>query len=483
MSQQGNLTYALVSERGELGGDVIDGSRHLASAHVGHDAIATEVITAGHDGHPGMPRLLAPYGKIARKAVAYLERLDLGLARDDATREQIDQVPEVMRAEDDVHVGELIAQGRTLELPDASAHGDDALGVMRARHVLDRGDLTHETLLRLLAYAAGQEDGDVGFLDGEHRQRTGFLEHAGDAFGIVLVHLAAKGALPVRHARKRSSLVYLVHLVHVSFHRSLCALACSEKRAVLPFIKPVGAELGTTYRIAMPVGTAADAKAKALGNLDELGALLGRLQGMVCLQTRHALAGEAGNEVNDAIARGMGDEGVSARLRDEAHRLDGIGIDGIDIARRCRPEELAKRLVDIRDTTALDEQATEERTVRGRLHLAQVIGADGIAVLVQQIGHLVDAVGASTTILVEVGDERVVARIDEVAEHVHGAPVVARRDFHAGNELDAMLGTWQASRLEGGQGIMIGYGNGLQAIDTAGKRGNLCRTVSTVRCG
>ena len=84
--------------------------------------------------------------------------------------------------------------------------------------------------------------------------------------------------------------------------------------------------------ITVPIRSATHAQPKVMGNLDELGALRRRLHGMVRLQSRHAFVSKTCNEVNDAIACGMGHEGASTRLGNEPHGLDRLGIDSIDVA-------------------------------------------------------------------------------------------------------------------------------------------------------
>ena len=90
---------------------------------------------------------------------------------------------------------------------------------------------------------------------------------------------------------------------------------------------------------------------------------------------------------NDAIPCGMGNERMSAGLDDKAHRLDGIGIHDVDVARRCWPEQLGKRLVRVRDASTFDEQPREKRTIGGLPRRAQVIGTHGAPTVAKQIGH------------------------------------------------------------------------------------------------
>ncbi len=82
----------------------------------------------------------------------------------------------------------------------------------------------------------------------------------------------------------------------------------------------------------------------------------------------------------------------------------------------------------------------------------------------QQISHLADTFGTSSTILVEKASKCRVVCIDKVAEHVHGAPRMSCRDFDTGNETDIMHGTRQPGVLKGSQAVVIGDGNGMQTF-------------------
>lgn len=46
--------------------------------------------------------------------------------------------------------------------------------------------------------------------------------------------------------------------------------------------------------------------------------------------------------------------------------------------------------------------------------------------------------------------------VDEIAEHVHGTPVVPGRYLDAGDELDAVFGTCRDGGRQAGEGIVIG---------------------------
>lgn len=102
---------------------------------------------------------------------------------------------EVVRAEDDVKMLELLRQFFPIALPYASAYGDDSL-VERAsgpqRNVFHRSDLAVEPCVCSFANAACHEYDDIGFLKRCNLLHSSMLEHAANAFRIMLVHLAAK---------------------------------------------------------------------------------------------------------------------------------------------------------------------------------------------------------------------------------------------------------------------------------------------------
>ena len=185
---------------------------------------------------------------------------------------------------------------------------------------------------------------------------------------------------------------------------------------------------------------------------------------MVCLKPAHSLAREGLDEVNDAIPCGMGNERMSAGLDDKAHRLDGIGIHDVDVARRCWPEQLGKRLVRVRDASTFDEQPREKRTIGGLPRRAQVIGTHGAPTVAKQIGHSEGTFGAPSAVFVEILDKCRITPVDEIAEHVHGTPVVPGRYLDAGDELDAVFGTCRDGGRQAGEGIVIGERDDGQSV-------------------
>ena len=119
--------------------------------------------------------------------------------------EQARQRAQVVGAEHDVEVGQLVGELLAVALADAAAYGDDALRERRARaqrDVLEGSHLAVEARVRRFAHAAGHERHDVGLFDGFNGKRAQAFQHAGDALGIVLVHLASERADAERQVRE-----------------------------------------------------------------------------------------------------------------------------------------------------------------------------------------------------------------------------------------------------------------------------------------
>ena len=189
-----------------LGRDILQRARFLASAHVGHDAVGAEVVAADGDGQPRRPIVLARRRQLGGKRRGGVEHLHLMAALLDGRFDQTGKRAEVVRAEDHVEMRQFLDELLAVALADAASHGDDALRKRRARaqrHVFERGHLAVQARVGRLAHAAGHERHDVGVFDRLDRQRAKALEHAGDALGIVLVHLASERADAEREVRER----------------------------------------------------------------------------------------------------------------------------------------------------------------------------------------------------------------------------------------------------------------------------------------
>ena len=211
LAQKGDLLHAGGHIALRLGYDILERARLLSAAYVGHDAVRAEVVATLRDGEPSGPRVLARRRQLRGKRRAGVEHLHVMAPLVERLFQQSRKRAQVVRAEHHVQVRQLIDELLPVALPDAAAHGHDALGQRGAgaqRSVLERGHLTVEARVGGFAHAARHEHDEVGILDGIDGQRAQAFEHAGNALGIVFVHLAAERADTEREVRERGMRVH-----------------------------------------------------------------------------------------------------------------------------------------------------------------------------------------------------------------------------------------------------------------------------------
>ncbi|GAB3872568.1 hypothetical protein GCM10027610_138220 [Dactylosporangium cerinum] len=121
-----------------------------------------------------------------------LEDLHLGRGVVAGPLQQHRQGADVVGAEHDVDPGGLLDDVAAVLLGEAAADRDlhAGLGELRRAQV---AEVAVEAVVGVLAHGAGVEHDDVRLGVDGHRDVAGVLEQAGDALGIVRVHLAAVG--------------------------------------------------------------------------------------------------------------------------------------------------------------------------------------------------------------------------------------------------------------------------------------------------
>ena len=100
-------------------------------------------------------------------------------------------------------------------LRDAAAHGNHTLARRRRRQAFAGIALTVQASIGGFAHAACHEDNNIGMLGIERHEATIRIEQTAHALGVVLIHLAAKGADKVGFTGKNIAYGTLVH-VHKS---------------------------------------------------------------------------------------------------------------------------------------------------------------------------------------------------------------------------------------------------------------------------
>ena len=189
LPEQGHLEHALVDQRLHLGEDLAGPAVLLLAAQRRDDAERAGVVAAHADRHPpGVGGV--PLGRQRRREdLERLDDLDLRLGVVPGPLQQRRQRAHVVRAEDDVHPRRAAHDLAAVLLREAAADGDLHAGV----GVLDRPEVAEvavEPVVGVLAHRAGVEDDDVGVAALGRGGVAGLLEEAGEALGVVHVHLA-----------------------------------------------------------------------------------------------------------------------------------------------------------------------------------------------------------------------------------------------------------------------------------------------------
>ena len=215
MAQQRNLTHALAHQTGHLVDNFLEGAALFATAHVRNDAIGAEIIAARHDGHPGVILGLAMPRHAHGIRILMLIGADMTLAVKERLGNELCHMCDGMRAKDDIDVIDVGEQALAIALRDAAAHGNHTLARRRRRQAFAGIALTVQASIGGLGHAACHEDNNIGMLGIERHEATIRIEQTAHALGIVLIHLAAKGADKVGFTGKNIAYGTLVH-VHKS---------------------------------------------------------------------------------------------------------------------------------------------------------------------------------------------------------------------------------------------------------------------------
>ena len=137
---------------------------------------------------------------------------NMTLAVQECLGNELGHMRDRMRAKDNIDVIDIGEQTLAVTLRDAAAHGDHALARGRRRKALTRVALTVQTGVSSLTYAARHEHDNVSMLRIERHEAAIRVEQATHALGVVLIHLAAKGADEVGFTGKNIAYGTLVHV-------------------------------------------------------------------------------------------------------------------------------------------------------------------------------------------------------------------------------------------------------------------------------
>ena len=202
LPEQGHLGDAVGGQGSHLVHDVVEAAADLPSPHRRHDAERAGVVAADLDGDPGRVGHLTPSRQRAGERLVVvggrlLQDLDDRPARRALLAQELGGPVHVVGAEHDVDVGRLVDDEVAVLLGQAAADHDLHVGPPLLEG-LELTEVAVELVVGVLADAAGVEHHHVGIVDAGGRAQAVGLEQAGDALGVVLVHLAPEGAHHVR---------------------------------------------------------------------------------------------------------------------------------------------------------------------------------------------------------------------------------------------------------------------------------------------
>jgi hypothetical protein len=199
-----------------VGGQLLDLSHHLGEGPAGlgpadrrHDAERAVVVTPDLDGDPTGPTLFPAYrhgrGERLFLRVGGIEDLDRGPAAGPGLPEQVAGPPHVVRPPHGVDPRGPGGHGVAVLLGQTATHRDLQVGptVLLGLEMAER---PVQLVVCVLPDATGVEDDDVGVVHPRGRHQPVRFHESGQAFGVMLVHLAPEGpdqvATGVGHARK-----------------------------------------------------------------------------------------------------------------------------------------------------------------------------------------------------------------------------------------------------------------------------------------
>ena len=191
LAEQRDLEDPVRDQRADLGQDVAGTAVPLLAAQARHDAEGAGVVAADRDRHPGGIGGLAPGRQQRGERLQRLGELDLGLVPDPGPLEQRRQRGHVVGAVHHVDPRGALRDLGALHLGQAAAHRD-LHAVLLLRQQMTQVPV--QPVGRVLADRAGVEHDDVRDLVLARGPVTRLVQQAGQALGVVRVHLAPVGA-------------------------------------------------------------------------------------------------------------------------------------------------------------------------------------------------------------------------------------------------------------------------------------------------
>jgi hypothetical protein len=193
LTQQGDFQNTLIDQRADLGQDVSGRAIQLPAPQRRHDAERAGVVAADRDGNPRRIGGFAGRGQRGGEFPQRLGDLDLGGSVVAGSLQQCRQRADVVGAEDHVDPWRPSQHRVAVLLGEAPADGDLHVGVgLLARSQV--AEVAVQLVVGVLSHRAGVEHHHVGVSALWGAAVAGGLQQAGEALGVMHIHLAAVGA-------------------------------------------------------------------------------------------------------------------------------------------------------------------------------------------------------------------------------------------------------------------------------------------------
>ena len=194
LTKEHDLTHAVGGKGPHLFNDVLSATAALASAHIRHDAVGTEVVAAIHDVDKGLEWIGAVRWQFEIGAGILLDDLVNRLAALGDLRKIVRQLVHVVGAEHEVHKRRSVQDlwHDVLLLDHATTNADDEIG-LGGFEPLEAAEHGEHLALSFFADAAGVQQDEIRFLDVLGRHIKLLVQKPCHDLAVVLVHLTAEG--------------------------------------------------------------------------------------------------------------------------------------------------------------------------------------------------------------------------------------------------------------------------------------------------
>ena len=191
LPQQHDLPHALCLELTCLFDNPRGGTGTLPSAHIGHNAVGTEVVAAIHDRDVGMIGAAAVHGQRLGNASFLFNHLHHTAARLKGLKHELRKAVKVVRAKR--HIYKRILPENPLAHPRLLHHAaTDGHHHLRPRflELLEPHDVSKRAPLGIVPYTAGVEDHKIRGFAALCLCHAHFKQHAFEFLAVVRIHLA-----------------------------------------------------------------------------------------------------------------------------------------------------------------------------------------------------------------------------------------------------------------------------------------------------